>query len=186
MLNYSPNQLSAVELLLETDADENGIREKIQSQFPGQYIIKNRAELNDALFKMLNTENLAVYLIFTLVIIIALFNVIGAIIMMILDKKKSINTLFSLGAETKTIKSIFFFQGSLMTILSGSIGITIGILLIYSQQMFQWIMLAPEFPYPIKLEFFNIIIVLLTIFLFGIMASKLASQRITKSLIIMN
>ena len=183
LLNYSPNQLSSIELLLKTDADENDIRQKIQSQFTDQYIIKNRAELNDALYKMLNTENLAVYLIFTLVIIIALFNVIGAIIMMILDKKKSLSTLFSLGAETKTIKSIFFFQGSLMTMFSGSIGVIIGVLLVYSQQLFQWIMLTPEFPYPVRLELFNIAIVLLTIFLLGIMASKLASQRITKRLI---
>ena len=183
LLSYKPNQISALELKLETLANEEDIMVAIEKAFPNQFIIKNRAQLNDALFKMLNTENLAVYLIFTLVIIIALFNVIGAIIMMILDKKKSLNTLFNLGAEPKTIKAIFFLQGSLMTVLSGVIGVVIGLIIIFSQQTFEWIMLAPEFPYPVKLELMNVVIVLATIFILGIVASKLASQRITKNLI---
>ena len=183
LLSYKPNQISALELKLDAQADEEDIMIAIEKAFPNQFIIKNKAQLNDALFKMLNTENLAVYLIFTLVIIIALFNVIGAIIMMILDKKKSLNTLFNLGAEPKTIKTIFFLQGSLMTILSGVVGVTIGLIIIFSQQAFEWIMLAPEFPYPVKLELINVVIVLATIFILGIVASKIASQRITKKLI---
>ena len=183
LLSYKPNQISALELKLDAQAEEEDIMIAIEKVFPNQFIIKNKAQLNDALFKMLNTENLAVYLIFTLVIIIALFNVIGAIIMMILDKKKSLNTLFNLGAEPKTIKTIFFLQGGLMTILSGVVGVTIGLIIIFSQQAFEWIMLAPEFPYPVKLELINVVIVLATIFILGIVASKIASQRITKKLI---
>ncbi|GGI56226.1 ABC transporter permease [Winogradskyella haliclonae] len=183
LLNYKPTQISAMEFKLNPEADENAIRNSIELAFPNRFLIKNRAQLNDALFKMLNTENLAVYLIFTLVIIISLFNVIGAIIMMILDKKKSLNTLFNMGAEPKLIKSIFFLQGSLMTILSGIIGIVIGLIVIYSQVKLEWVMLTPEFPYPVKLEIMNIVVVIVTIFGLGIIASKLASQRITKNLI---
>ncbi|MDP5081135.1 MAG: ABC transporter permease [Winogradskyella sp.] len=183
LLNYNENQLSALEIKLQPDADESEIKSQIETAFPNKFSIKNREELNDALFKMLNTENLAIYLIFTLVIIIALFNVIGAIIMMILDKKKSIHTLFSLGTEPKTIKSIFFWQGSLMTIVSGLIGVTIGMLIVFIQQSFELIMLTPELPYPVRMNVFNILIVLITIFALGIMASKIASQRITRDLI---
>ena len=164
LLNYNERQLSSLELKLNSEADESKIRSQLESVFPDRFVIKNREQLNDALFKMLNTENLAIYLIFTLVIIIALFNVIGAIIMMILDKKKSINTLFSLGAETKSIKSIFFLQGSLMTIVSGVIGVALGLLIVLAQQSFELIMLTPELPYPVVLKFFNIIVVLATIF----------------------
>ncbi|WP_299098219.1 FtsX-like permease family protein [uncultured Winogradskyella sp.] len=183
LLNFADNQLSAVELKLNNDSDEDHIRSQLKATFGDKFIIKNRAELNDALFKMLNTENLAIYLIFTLVIIIALFNVIGAIIMMILDKKKSLNTLFHLGTETKAIKSIFFLQGSLMTIVSGIIGVVIGIIVVFVQQTFELVMLTPDLAYPVRLNFFNVILVLVTIFAFGIMASKIASQRITPSLI---
>ena len=183
LLNYKNNQISALELKFTPEASESSIREQLQSTFPNQFVIKNREQLNDALFKMLNTENLAIYLIFTLVIIIALFNVIGAIIMMILDKRKSLNTLFNLGAEPKNIKSIFFFQGSLMTIVSGIIGVALGLLVVFLQQTFNLIMLTPELPYPVRLGFINVLIVLITIFALGIIASRIASQRITKQLI---
>ncbi|MDH7913789.1 FtsX-like permease family protein [Winogradskyella sp. SYSU M77433] len=183
LLNYNERQISSLELKLNSEADESEIRSQLESVFPNRFVIKNREQLNDALFKMLNTENLAIYLIFTLVIIIALFNVIGAIIMMILDKKKSLSTLFSLGAETKSIKSIFFLQGSLMTIVSGVIGVILGLLIVLAQQSFELIMLTPELPYPVVLKFFNIVVVLATIFALGIIASRIASQRITKNLI---
>lgn len=183
LLNYNENQISAIELKLSPDANEDKIRYTINSVFGNRVDIKNRAQLNDALFKMLNTENLAIYLIFTLVIIIALFNVIGAIIMMILDKKKSINTLYNLGAESKTIKTVFFFQGSLLTIVSGLIGVGIGLAVVFLQQLFSLIMLTPELPYPVSLDFTNVIVVLVTIFVLGVVASRLASQRITKRLI---
>lgn len=183
LLNYKENQISALELKLSPNANEGDIRAQIDSSFPNRFNIKNRAELNDALFKMLNTENLAIYLIFTLVIIIALFNVIGAIIMMILDKKKSLNTLFNLGTEPKTIRSIFFWQGSLMTMVSGVMGVILGVLIVFLQQSFELIMLTPELPYPSRLNVVNVLIVLATIFALGVFASQIASRRITKSLI---
>jgi lipoprotein-releasing system permease protein len=175
--------MSALELKLNPEVDESKIRTILETTFPNRFTIKNREQLNDALFKMLNTENLAIYLIFTLVIIIALFNVIGAIIMMILDKKKSLNTLFNLGTETKAIKSIFFLQGSLMTVVSGLIGVSIGVLVVSFQQTFEWVMLTPELPYPVRFQFINILIVLATIFALGLIASRIASQRITQNLI---
>ena len=183
LLNYKDHQFSALELKLDPEVNESEIKEQLETAFPNKFNIKNREQLNDALFKMLNTENLAIYLIFTLVIIIALFNVIGAIIMMILDKKKSLNTLFNLGTEPRAIRSIFFWQGSLMTIVSGLIGISIGLLVVVLQQAFELIMLTPVLPYPVRLNVINIIIVLATIFTLGIVASKIASQRITQDLI---
>ncbi len=183
LLNYTENQISAIELKLIENTDEAEIKQQLEMVFPNRFIIKNREQLNDALFKMLNTENLAIYLIFTLVIIIALFNVIGAIIMMILDKKKSLNTLFNLGTEAKTIKSIFFLQGSLMTFLSGLIGVLLGLAIVSVQQSFELVMLTPELPYPVRLNLFNVLIVLVTIFALGIVASKIASQRITERLV---
>ena len=106
LLNYSEDQITGLELRLQADANEGTVKNNLQELFGSKVKIKNRSQLNDALNKMLNTENMAVYLIFTLVIIIALFNVIGALIMMILDKKESLQTLFNLGATTKEIRFI--------------------------------------------------------------------------------
>jgi lipoprotein-releasing system permease protein len=183
LLNYQPNQISAIELKLNEDADEDAVKQSILHVFGSNVDIKNRAQLNSALYKMLNTENLAVYLIFTLVIAIALFNVIGAIIMMILDKKSSINTLFNLGYQTKDIRRIFFLQGSLMTIVGGTIGLIIGFVAVLLQKQFSLIMITPSLAYPVAIKGINFLIVFLTISILGISASKIASSRITKKLV---
>nr|WP_299332993.1 FtsX-like permease family protein [uncultured Psychroserpens sp.] len=183
LLNYSEDQISSIEFKLDPDADQTQVTADIQSVFGDKITIKDRAQLNDALYKMLNTENVAVYLIFTLVIIIALFNVIGALIMMILDKKESLNTLFNLGTTTKDIRRIFFLQGTLMTILAGTIGAVLGLIIVFLQKQFALVMLTPSLPYPVELKAINFLIVLLTIIVLGILASKLASQRISKSLV---
>jgi lipoprotein-releasing system permease protein len=186
LLGYDANQISAIEFKLNEGVDEAIAREKILVILGDSVVLKNRAQLNDALYKMLNTENLAVYLIFTLVLIIALFNVIGSIIMMILDKKKNLNTLFNIGVTTKDIRKIFFYQGSLMSVLGGLIGIGIGLLLtlnqIYGPETLK-IFITPSLPYPVKVKISNLLIVFVTISVLGIIASRIASSRITKNLV---
>ena len=184
LLNYGPNQVSSVEVKLKDGFDENLIKEKIIGVLGNRVEIKNKTQLNSALYKMLNTENLVVYLIFTLVIIIALFNVVGALIMMILDKKESLHTLFNLGATVKDVKRIFFLQGSLMTIAGGVLGLSIGFIMVLLQQQFDLVMITPSLPYPVTLKMINFVIVLMTIGLLGIIASRIASNRIKKSLVI--
>jgi len=183
LLSFQDNQISSIEFKIKEDADENVVKGKIQSILGDKVVIKNRAQLNDALYKMLNTENLAVYLIFTLVLIIALFNVIGSIIMMILDKKKTLKTLFNLGTTLKDIRKIFFFQGSLMTIIGGAIGLLLAFIIVFLQKTFAFVMITPSLPYPVAIKFENFIIVFVTITVLGILASKIASVRITKSLV---
>lgn len=183
LLNYNENQVSALEFKLQPNASESEVSKTLQSILGNTIQIKNRAQLNDALYKMLNTENVAVYLIFTLVIIIALFNVIGALIMMILDKKESLHTLFNLGVTTKEIRRIFFLQGSLMTIFGGIIGLILGFIIVFLQQQFSLVMIIPSEPYPVVIKAINFILVLVTITILGLLASKLASQRITKNLV---
>lgn len=187
LLEYNDNQASAIELIVSKDIET--VRHDIQTTFGDSIIIKDRAQLNDALYKMLNTENLAVYLIFTLILIIALFNVIGSIIMMILDKKKNLNTLYNLGASITDIRRIFFLQGSLMSVVGGFLGVCIGYLLIVNQihgPDALKVMLTPSLAYPATLKSSNFIVVIITITILGILASKIASTRITKALVTAN
>lgn len=88
LLNYKTNQVSYLELKITPNYSEEEVIADLKMLFKNRVVIKNRAQLNDALYKMLNTENIAVYLIFTLVIIIALFNLVGALIMMIIEKNQ--------------------------------------------------------------------------------------------------
>ena len=183
LLSYKRNQVSSIEFKLKEGVDVEVVKAEIISILGNKVILKNRAQLNDALYKMLNTENLAVYLIFTLVLIIALFNVIGSIIMMILDKRKNLTTLFNLGVTIKGIRRIFFLQGSLMSVIGGLIGLALGYIVVMLQQVFSLGMITPSFAYPVSVNPMNFILVFLTISVLGIMASKIASVRISKALI---
>lgn len=183
LLNYNSEQFTATELKLHVGSDESLVKSKILELLGNRVEVKNRAQLNSSLYKMLNTENLVVYLIFTLVIIIALFNVVGAIIMMILDKKESLHTLFHMGSTTDEIKRIFFLQGSLMTIVGGIIGLIIGAAIVLLQQQFDLVMITPSLPYPVTIKIINFVIVILTIGVLGVLASKIASSRINKTLV---
>jgi lipoprotein-releasing system permease protein len=182
LLEYPQNRISSIEIKLTPQADEAAINKQIQVIFPN-IRIKNRAQLNDSLYKMLNTENVAVYLIFTLVIIIALFNLIGALIMMILDKKNNLKTLYNLGTPVRDLRRIFLWQGSLLSVFGGLFGLLLGILLVLLQQQFQFIMITPTLAYPVVFTLENAVIVLATISVLGITASWIASSRVSKKML---
>ena len=183
LLGYKKNQVSALELQLTNPEDIGSIKQQLLIIFGDRVVVKNRMQLNDALYKMLNTEYLAVYLIFTLVLIIALFNVIGSIVMMILDKRKNLNTLFNLGATIKDIRRVFFLQGSLMTLIGGGLGLLLGFIALWLQKTFSLIMITSSLPYPVTIKPINFVIVFATISILGVLASKIASARISKQLI---
>ena len=183
LLNYQPNQISSIEFRLKKGTDEAQAKANIQAVLGDKVTLKNRAQLNDALYKMLNTENLAVYLIFTLVLIIAFFNVIGSLIMMMLDKKRSLNTLFNIGATVKDIRKIFFYQGTLIGVVGGLIGLGVALIITALQKAFSLVMITPTLAYPVTIKIENFFIVFVTISVLGIIASKIASARITKSLV---
>lgn len=184
LLSFQDEEVSSLEIKLYPDTDEKSVIPKIQEILGAELVFKNRIQQNDALYKMLNTENLAVYLIFTLVLIIAIFNVIASIIMIILDKKHNIKTLKYLGATIKEIRSIFYLQGVLMTVLGGVIGIVLGVIIVVLQLQFDLVMITATLPYPVKIEPYNIIVVFATIVLLGVIASKIAAGRVKESLIV--
>ncbi|MGB3344722.1 MAG: FtsX-like permease family protein [Aequorivita sp.] len=183
LLSLDSSKVSSIEIKLKPNTSEENVRSEIEKIFPGKIVIKNRIQQNDALYKMLNTENIAVYLIFTLVLIIALFNVIGSIIMMILDKRKNIKTLYNMGASLREIRRIFFLQGTLMTVLGGLLGIFLGILIVLAQLKFELVAITSTLPYPVKLKFINIVVVFITISVLGIIASKIAASRVRERLL---
>ncbi|MBE0390725.1 FtsX-like permease family protein [Flavobacterium sp. PL002] len=183
LLAYKANQISGIEIKEKAGANENAIIAKLNAIFKNKITIKNRAQLNESLYKMLNTENIAVYLIFTLVIVVALFNLIGALIMMILDKKGNLKTLFNLGTEIKDLRKIFLLQGTLLSVFGGLIGLFLGIIIVLLQQHYELIMITPTLAYPVVFSIENVLIVMGTIVTLGFIASLIASSRVSKKLL---
>ena len=183
LLDYQPNQISGFEIKLLPKANESAITASIQTILNDTVVIKNRAQLNESLYKMLNTENLVLYLIFSLVIAVTLFTLIGALIMIIIEKKSNLKTLFNLGADLKDLRKIFLYQGFLICILGGFLGLVLGIILTLLQQKFGFIMINSNMAYPVKFSFLNVLAVIGTITSLGLIASLIASSRVNKSLL---
>lgn len=183
LLNLESNEITALELKLKQGVKTGAVAEAVETALQTPVDIRTRAQLNDALYKMLNTENLAVYLIFTLVLTIALFNVVGSIIMVILDKQENIKTLHSLGATPLQIRNLFFMQGVFLTLLGGTIGLASSVFVVYLQLQYDLVMITPSLPYPVAITWQNMLVVILTISVLGIIASYIAANRSKKVLV---
>lgn len=183
LLHFKENQFTGIEIKLKDNLDANLFSEQLQEQLGSKFKVRTKQQLNEVFYKVINTENFVSYLIFTLIVIIALFNVIGAIIMMIIDKKSNLKTLFSLGATIEEIKRIFVYQGFLLTFIGMIIGLSLGILLVFLQKQFGLFMITQNLPYPVEFRISNLFIVVVTITVLGFIASKIASSRINKDFI---
>ena len=182
LLEFKLNQISGIEIKLKPNADEGKIREAINQIFDGKVTVKNRAQLNDSLYKMLNTENVAIYLIFTLVIILILFAFSGSIFMVIIDKQPNLKTLYNLGSEIADLRRVFLLQGTLVCVFGGILGLVLGSAIVLLQQHFQLIMITANLAYPVMYTIENVLVVFVTIVSLGFIASWIASSRVSKKL----
>lgn len=183
ILNFEENQISGVEIKLKIPTSSNDFRDTLQEKLGSEYKVQTRQQLNSLMYKVINTENFVSYLIFTLIVIIALFNVIGAIIMMIIDKKDNLKTLFNLGTSIENIKKIFVLQGFLLTLVGMVIGLFIAVLAVLFQKSTGYFKIFGNIPYPIEFRWTNLFIVIVTIAVLGYVASKIASSRISEKFI---
>jgi len=180
LLDWKPNQFSKIELKIAKGFTPKEAKKSLEKIFNTSFTIKNRAELNASLHKMHQTESIAIYLIFTLIIIVTLFSLAGALIMMILEKKEHLKTLNDLGISITQIKRIFLFQGMIISSLGTITGIIIGLGIVYLQAKFEFITISDQLPYPVEINFENMLIVFFTIIVLAYFASLLAATRISK------
>ena len=172
---------SSLELKVDPNLNRKQLEEQLQALLKTPVRMRSRTELNAALFKMLNTEQMAIYLIFTLVIIIALFNVVGALIMMILEKRPQLKVLYALGVQPKEIRLIFFYLGGMISWVGGGLGVLLGTTLVLLQRYFPFLYVpGTNFPYPVRLELQNVAIVLLLLLVLGGVASAWATAQVGK------
>ena len=182
-LGLKKNEITNIEIKLKPNSSENVVREELNSIFGSTIKIKNRAQLNDSLYKMLQSENLFIYLFSTLVVILTLFCLAGAIVMIIIDKRDNLKTLYNIGVTQTAIRSIFFTQGIIITLFGLTIGLSLAIAIILLQQQYSFIMITPTMPYPVLFEWQNMVIVIMTILILGIVSSWIASGTVNKKLL---
>lgn len=183
LLGYKTDEISAIEVKVEDVDKIDVVKDNLQNKLGNDYKVQTRRQLNTVLYKVLNSENFISYLVGTLIIIVALFNIFGSMIMIIIDKRKNLKTLFNLGVRLENIRKIFVLQGFLLTLFGMGIGLTIGIVLVFIQLKSPFFYIIPTVPYPVELQLKNILIVLITMVVLGFLVSKIAGSKITNDFI---
>jgi len=182
LLDYT-DEVTGIEIRLAKNADARQIEEKIAAITGPKFRIQNRFQQQEVLYKIMKSEKWAVFLILTFILIVASFNVVGSLTMLILDKQKDIGILRSLGAKDATIKQIFFIEGLLISLAGALSGLLLGLLVCVLQLKFGLIKLqgGGSFiisAYPVKLIATDFLYVFTTIALIGILAAWLPVRRI--------
>jgi lipoprotein-releasing system permease protein len=182
MLDYT-DELTGVEIRLDKSADAGRIEQNTAEVIGPEFRIQNRFQQQEVLYKIMKSEKWAVFLILTFILIVASFNVIGSLTMLILDKQKDIGILRSLGARDATIKRIFFFEGLLISLTGAFSGLLLGLFVCVLQQKFGLIKLqgGGSFiisAYPVKLIATDFLYVFITIALIGTAAAWYPVKRI--------
>ena len=169
------NEVSAIEIKLKDEGQMIALQEKLQTALGDKYTIRNRLQQQDFLYKILNTEKLAVFLILTFIMIIATFNIIGSLSMLMLDKKKDIATLRSLGCRVQDIQSLFFKKSMLTILLGAGIGLLIGLGIAFLQQTFGFVSMGGGSfvvnTYPVAIKLMDVLLVSATVITIGVLAS---------------
>jgi len=181
LLNLKENQYTNLIIKTIDNINKKKLEEKINLIVEEKTKLTSRLEKNAALFKMLNTENIAVYFIFSLVMIISLFNLVGSLIMKILNKKKEMKILIAMGVSNKNLSQIFYFIGLIICFVGGILGLSLGSLLVLIQK-YSSIINVPgtNLSYPVEFNIKNIIVVFLTLIILGSISSLWSIRGIKK------
>lgn len=180
------DSVNAFEVYACTEKEMLTIQKETKALLSPGFEIKNRYELNETLYKVLNTERWAVYLILTLILTVAICNIIGAVTMLIIDKKKDIALLRAMGMNDNTIRRIYFIQSLLISIIGLIIGLVLGVIFVYLQDKYGLISIggSEEFliqKYPVKFIYSDLFLVFITVMALSIITGWLTSAQSKKA-----
>ena len=162
----------------------NDVIEGVQARLGASFEVIEKEALNPALYRMLQTERIAIYLILSLVLIIALFNVVGAVVMMVLDKREQLQTLHGVGSSVREIRDIFFYQGVLLSGVGGAVGLLIGIVVVVAQSVGEFVLVpGTQLPYPVRFSFENLIALVVIWVGLSVLAAWIASAVVRPRLL---
>jgi lipoprotein-releasing system permease protein len=143
LMDYQ-NQITSVEIFVEDNTDGDLIQKQLETLVGNEFVVKNRFQQNMALFKVMNSEKMAIFFILIFILALASFNMIGSLSILIVEKTKDIAVLKSMGADKKLIKRIFTIEGVLISTIGGIAGLVLGFLVLFLQQKFGLVKLGAE------------------------------------------
>ena len=181
------NEVSAIEIKLKKGANADKLKEEVYRITGESFSVKTRHEQNEVFFRVMRSEKWATFLILTLILVIASFNIIGSLSMLIIDKKEDIVTLKNLGADSSLIMKIFLLEGWMISILGSLTGVVLGTLISLAQQHLGLIKLGGSGTfiidsYPVHYNIFDIILIWITVLIIGFLAALFPASKIQKGM----
>ena len=184
LLDYD-NEITSVEIGIAPDANRENVQEQINKIAGEKFVVKNRFQQQELLYKIMKSEKWAIILILSFILLIATFNIIGTLTMLILDKKKDIAVLWSMGADRKLIRKIFFTEGIMITLIGALLGIGIGAIVCWLQQRYGFVRMPDSgsfviTAYPVNMKVLDFIYVFLIDMGIGVVTSWYPVRQISK------
>jgi lipoprotein-releasing system permease protein len=175
------NRYTSVEIQIKNSSNQSSVIEAIRRKLGDQFQVKNRFEQHELLYKIINAEKWAVFLVLCFILLIAVFNVTGSLTMLVVEKSADIRTLQSLGADTGMIKRIFFAEGMMITLIGVGGGMVAGLLVVLLQDRYSLILINGVDAYPVQVLIKDLLAILATVLMIGALASWFpASHAISK------
>jgi len=169
-----PLALTSLAFSIAGSHDLSEVKQSLQMHFGSDFEVKNRYEQQEFLYKVLQTEKWAIFFILAFILLIATFTIVASVVIIILEKRKDISSLWALGAPVKTIQKIFFYEGLLITIFGGGLGLVLGVSVCLLQQHFGFIQLGSQGSfivnsYPVEVHYKDVILIVWTVLSLGIL-----------------
>jgi lipoprotein-releasing system permease protein len=187
-LTDNENLSSSIEIKVNKESETDVIKKKIAKTLGNDYVVQNRYEQQEIFYKVMKSERLAIFVILTLILMIASFNIIGSLTMLIIEKKRDIEILKSLGADNDLIRKIFIFEGWLISIIGAVAGVILGFFICWLQQTYGLVRLHSESllmdAYPVVLKLKDFLVVPATVLLIGYWAAWYPVRYLTKKILI--
>jgi len=180
--------LTSIELELISDENIESIQNDIEILLGTEFTVENRFQQQEFLYKVLQTEKWAIFFILAFILLIATFNIVASVIMIVLEKRKDISSLWAMGASVKTIQKIFFYEGFLITFFGGSLGLLVGVVLCFVQQEYGFIKLGEQGSfiinaYPVEIQWTDVGLIMLTVMSIGILVTSIPVYFIKRKFI---
>ena len=179
------NEATSMEIKVRAGEDAEDVKEAIEETLGDGYVVQNRYEQQESIYKVMQIEKLISYIFLTFILAVACFNIIGSLAMLIIEKRDNMNTLRSMGAENKTIANIFVFEGGIISAIGAGIGVVLGILLCLAQQEFGLIPMGSSDgfvvdSYPMEIAWRDVAMVFVTVIVVGFVTVWLPVKALTK------
>lgn len=187
LLEYDDHQAGAIEIFTDTDAPADALKRDIASRLGDEYTIKNTIEQHHESFRMIAIEKWITFMMLLFILVIALFNIVSTLSLLVIEKRGNMATLRALGADASMVRRVFIYEGWLVTLLGGLIGIILGIILVLLQQHFGIIRLSGDAAslaveaYPVRLALGDLAATAAAVTLTGLLASQATRLFLRKS-----